>query len=94
VATPATAATEVVPLRMPLLGASATVEVSPVTRLLNWSRTRTVTAGVMATPATVVVGSTPKTRWLAAAGVMSKLVEVARSGGRRWRPGCRRRRRC
>jgi len=31
----------------------------------------------MATPATVVVGSTPKTRWLAAAGVMSKLVEVA-----------------
>ena len=68
VAIPPTAAWLSVPARVagPV---RAIVEVSPVTRLLNWSRTRTVTAGAIATPATVVVGCWTKARWSAAAGV-------------------------
>ena len=53
------------------------VGVSLVTRLPNWSSTCTVTAGLIGTPATVLVGCTPKARWSAAAGVMLKVLEVA-----------------
>ena len=49
---------------------------SLVTRLPNWSSILTVTAGVMAAPAVVLLGCTPKTSWLAAAGVTVKLLEA------------------
>jgi hypothetical protein len=44
-----------------------TVDVSVMTRLLNWSSTWTVTGGLMATPATAVVGCWLKARWSGAA---------------------------
>lgn len=43
----------------------------------NWSSIWTVTAGVMERPALVVVGCWPKTSWVAAAGVMLKVLLVA-----------------
>ena len=48
-----------------------------VTTLLLTSSTWTVTAGLMALPATVLVGCWTKPRWSAWPGVISKLVEVA-----------------
>src|SRR5262245_20820056 len=82
VATPLTAATVVVPLRVPPPGlvprAMVTLAVLPV-RLLNWSRICTVTAGLMDTPATVFVGCCKNARWSAAAAVMLKAAEVARA---------------
>src|SRR5256884_4945094 len=48
-----------------------------VTRLLNWSRTSTWIAGVMAAPATTLLGPTRKERLVAAAGLtvtVSRLV--------------------
>jgi len=54
-ATPPMAATVVVPLKLPPPGlapiATITLDVSVLTRLPNASSTRTVTAGLMATPA-------------------------------------------
>ena len=61
----------------PLATASVTWSLlSLVARLPKWSKTLTVTAGLMATPATVVLGCTPKARWSAAAGVTVKLLEA------------------
>src|SRR5207248_260463 len=80
VAMPPLAATVVVPLRVPppALVPRATVTLgSAVGRGgLNWSSTRTVTGGVLATPATALLGCPTKTRWFAAAGVMLKPVEI------------------
>jgi hypothetical protein len=55
VATPATAALVNVPDSVCADGATVTFAVLPV-RLPNWSRSRTVTAGVIGWPATVLVG--------------------------------------
>src|SRR5262249_43390303 len=81
VATPATAATVAVPLRVPPPGlvpmATVTLDVVVVTMLLKASSTATVTAGLMAAPAAVFVGCCTKARWVAAAAVMLKAVEVA-----------------
>src|SRR5260370_2428196 len=80
-AMPPLAADVRVPLRVPPLGlvprATVTVELSVVARLLNWSSTRTATAGLMATPATALLGCTPKTRWFAAAAEMLKAAGAA-----------------
>src|SRR3989442_1771115 len=74
VATPATAATVLVPDKVPVLGlvpiATVTLPVNPVAVLPLASWAVTWTAGVIAAPATVFVGSTLKTRAEAAAGVM------------------------
>src|SRR5438034_956483 len=73
-ATPATAATVLVPDKVPLLGfvpiATVIFPVNPVAVLPLASWAVTWTAGVIAAPATVFVGSTLKTRAEAAAGVM------------------------
>ncbi len=53
------------------------VALSPVSMLPLASSTATVTAGVMAEPATVLVGPSMKARWSAAPGVMLKDNEVA-----------------
>ena len=45
-----------------------------VTRLPNASSTKTVTAGLMATPAVAFVGCCPNTTLLAGAGLTVKLV--------------------
>src|SRR3989442_1040509 len=74
VATPATAATVLVPDKVPLLGfvpiATVMFPVNPVAVLPLPSWAVTWTAGVIAAPATVLVGSTLKTSAVAAAGVM------------------------
>src|SRR5262249_60641801 len=84
-ATPATAATVSVPLRVPppglLPSATVTLEASVVTTLLKASSTCTVTAGLSEAPAVVLVGCWPKARWCAAAAVMVKAREVGRGGG-------------
>ncbi len=49
---------------------------SPFKRLPKRSSTYTVTAGLMATPAVVTLGGTPKARWFAAAGTTVKLTET------------------
>ena len=80
VAMPPTAATVVVPLSVPAEGlvpmAMVTLDVSLVTRLPNLSSTSTVTAGLIAAPATVLLGCPPKARWSAAAKVMLNVPEV------------------
>src|SRR5438477_82138 len=80
VARPPTAARVGVAQGVPAEGlvrrATGMLDVSLVTRLLNWSSTCTVSAGLMAAPATVVLGCTPKPRWSAAAAVMLKKAEV------------------
>src|SRR2546430_6503041 len=48
---------------------SETPELDAATRLLNWSRTSTWIAGVMAAPAATSLGPTRNARWVAAAGV-------------------------
>src|SRR5207237_1030284 len=78
---PPTAATVRVPPRVPPPGllprATVTLEVSVVSRLPNWSSTRTVTAGRMATPAAALLGCVPNGRWAAAAGGAGKVAEGA-----------------
>src|SRR5437773_9135794 len=74
VATPATAATVLVPDKVPVLGlvpiATVILPVNPVAVLPLASWAVTWTAGVIAAPATVLVGSTLKTSAVAAPGVM------------------------
>src|SRR4051812_35966668 len=74
VATPFTAATDVVPDSAPPPGlarmAIPMVAPEPVTVLPNWSCTVTRTAGLIATPAVALLGWTVKASLLAAAGVM------------------------
>src|SRR5947209_4682778 len=81
VATPALTVTVVVlpPAKPPgpLATDSVTWSVlSLVVKLPKRSNARTVTAGLTATPATVVLGWTLKARWLAAAGTTVKLAET------------------
>src|SRR5207302_1448136 len=77
VAVPATAALGVVPLSVPPPGlvpmATPTLAVLLV-RLPNWSRMRTVTAGVIVAPAFALLGCTPKASWLAAAALIVKVL--------------------
>src|SRR5204863_261567 len=74
VANPATAATAVVPDRVPLPGfassATVTVPVNPVAVFPWASRAVTCTAGVMAAPAAALLGWTVNTRPVAAATVV------------------------
>src|SRR2546422_8040167 len=74
VASPATAATVFVPDKMPVLGfvpiATVTLPVNPVAVLPLASWAVTWTAGVIAAPATVLVGWTLKTSAVAAPGSM------------------------
>ena len=81
VATPATAATAVVPASVPppalFAIAIMTVPVNPVATLPLPSSARTVIAGEMATPAVAPVGCCPKTSCVAAAGVMLNAAEIA-----------------
>src|SRR2546426_12492398 len=95
VATPATAATVFVPDKVPVLGlvpiATVMFPVNPVAVLPLPSWAVTWTAGVIAAPATVFVGSTLKTRAVAAAGVMlnaarSEERRVGKEGRSRWPP--------
>src|SRR5205809_679766 len=78
---PPLAATVVVPLSLPPPGlvpmAAVTLAVL-VVRLLNWSSNCTVTAGLMATPATALVGCCRNDRCWGAAGLtlMVPLVPV------------------
>src|SRR5207249_2021443 len=80
VATPATAATVLVPDKVPVPGfvpiATVMFPVNPVAVLPLPSWAVIWTAGVIAAPATVLVGSTLKTRAVAAAGVMLNAVLV------------------
>ena len=69
------------------------VELSLVTKLPKASTTRTVTAGLMAEPATALVGCCPKTNWLAAAGfTVTVTLPVMDQWWCQWRTpfGCRR----
>src|SRR5213076_3133757 len=81
VATPATAATVLVPDKVPVLGlvpiATVMFPVNPVAVLPFPSWAVIWTAGVIAAPATVFVGSTLKTSAVAVAGVMLNAVLVA-----------------
>src|SRR5437773_844057 len=81
VATPATAATVFVPDRVPLHGfvpiATVTFPARPASDLPFPSWAVIWTAGVIAAPATVFVGSTLKTSAVAVAGVMLNAVLVA-----------------
>ena len=81
VATPATAASMVVPDSFPLLGLvlmpMVIVVVALVTVFPNASRMVTCTGGWMIVAATVLLGWPVKTIWLAAAGPMVKLALVA-----------------
>src|SRR6478735_5913264 len=81
VATPATAATVLVPDSSPPPGlvpmATVMLAVELVTVLLNWSCTVTCTAGLIAAPATAFVGWTVKASLAAAAGVMLNAAELA-----------------
>src|SRR5512145_977822 len=80
-ATPALAATVVVPERVPLPGfvpmATVTLPVNPVAVFPWASRAVTWTAGVIEAPAVVLVGGTVKTSRAAAPGVISNDVLVA-----------------
>src|SRR6266487_3596986 len=71
-ATPLTAATVVVPARVPLAGlvpiATVMLEVAVVTVLPCASWTATCTAGVFAAPATALLGCTMKASFAAAGG--------------------------
>src|SRR6266566_4016808 len=84
VATPATAATEAVPESVPPLGfapvATVTVPVNAVAVFPWASRAVTCTAGVIAVPATVLVGWTVNTSWAAVPGVTLKPALVAGLG--------------
>src|SRR5436853_20906 len=70
----------VVRLRVPAEGlvpmAMVTLDVSLVTRLPKVSSTCTVIAGLIATPATALLGCVLKARWFAAANVMLNAPEV------------------
>src|SRR6058998_139445 len=81
VATPLTAATVVVPERVPLAGlvpiASVMLVVAVVTALPCASWTATCTAGVIAAPAAALLGCTVKTSFAAAPAVMLNAVLVA-----------------
>src|SRR5438552_1667859 len=82
VATPPLALTLVVPLNTPAPGLLprprvTTVELSPVTRLLKASSSWTLTAGLMLAPACVLFGDVANARWVTAAGVIAKVLEVA-----------------
>src|SRR5947207_11716915 len=83
VATPLTAATVVVPARVPLAGLvpiPTVMLVVAVVTVLPWaSWTATCTAGVIAAPATAVLGCTVKTSFAAGATLtlMLKAVHVA-----------------
>src|SRR5262245_32727557 len=80
VATPLAAATVVVPLSVPPAGlvpeGKGAVEVE-LTRLLPAWSSSTVTAGVMAWVAAVLLGCCRKARWVAAPTRMLKAAEVA-----------------
>src|SRR5206468_620885 len=80
VATPATAATVVVPERVPLPGfapsATVTLLVQPVAVFPCPSSALTCTAGVIPAPATVLLGWTLKLSCVAAPAVMLNGVEV------------------
>src|SRR5437773_918182 len=81
VANPATAATAVVPDRVPLPGfassATVTVPVNPVAVFPWASRAVTCTAGVMAAPAAALLGSTVNSSSVAAPGVGGNSTLVA-----------------
>src|SRR5438552_1956731 len=81
VATPLTAATVVVPERVPLAGlvpiASVMLVVAVVTALPCISWTATCTAGVIAAPAAALLGCTVKTSFAAAPAVMLNALLVA-----------------
>ena len=81
VATPLTALTVVVPLRVPLPGlvpmAIAIAAVLLVTTLPFASSTNKVTAGLIEAPATVFVGCWPNTSCVAALAVILKALLVA-----------------
>src|SRR5437016_12345644 len=81
VATPATAATVVVPARAPPPGfvpiAAVTLPLNPVAVLPCASWTVTCTAGVIVAPAVVLVGCTVNTSWLAAPGGRVNVADVA-----------------
>src|SRR5436190_112125 len=85
VATPATAATVVVPDSVPPPGlvpiATVTLAVELVTVLPNASCTDTCTAGAIATPAVAVVGWTENASAAAAAGLMLNPAELAPVSG-------------
>src|SRR5438105_13514506 len=90
VATPATAATVVVPERVPLPGfapsATVTLPVKPVAVFPCPSSAVTCTAGVMDAPAAVFVGGTENASCVADPGVMlnaALVVPVTRSEERR-----------
>src|SRR5438094_8896583 len=86
VATPATAATVVVPERVPLPGfapsATVTLLVKPVAVFPCPSSAVTCIAGVIAAPATVLLGWTLKLSCVAAPAVMLNGVEVVPQIGR------------
>src|SRR5436190_1675706 len=86
VATPATAATVVVPERVPLPGfaPSATVTLPPSlpTRRPSAPSAVICTAGVIAAPATVLLGWTLKLSCVAAPAVMLNGVEIGRASCR------------
>src|SRR5690242_4902457 len=75
-AIPPIAPTVVVPASVPPAGlvpiATVTLPAKLVTTLPNASSALTCTAGVIAAPASVLLGGTVKTSWAAAAGVMLK----------------------
>src|SRR5437870_13684978 len=81
VATPATAATVLVPDKVPVLGfvpiATVMFPVNPVAVLPLPSCAVTCTAGVIAAPAAVVLGSTENTSCVAVPAVMLNAVLVA-----------------
>src|SRR3989442_757888 len=81
VATPLTAATVVVPERVPLAGlvpiATVMLVVAVITVLPWASWTATCTAGVIAAPAAVLLGCTVKTSFAAAPALMLNALLVA-----------------
>src|SRR5437763_359579 len=80
VAMPLTAATAVVPLRLPppgLLPIARLMLAVELTRLLPASSSWTVTAGLRAWAAAAAVGCCRKARWVAAPATMLKALEVA-----------------
>src|SRR6267142_2672529 len=81
VATPFTAATVVVPDSVPPLGLApsdaVTSPVNPATVLPSASRAATFTAGAIAAPATVDLGSTPNSSWTGAPAVIANAALVA-----------------
>src|SRR5437899_6652197 len=81
VATPLTAATVVVPERVPLAGLAAIASVMlvvAVVTVLPWSsETATCTAGVIASPATSLLGCTVKRSFAAAPALMLNALLVA-----------------